>query len=125
MTKCHHEKIDGTGYPQGLIGDQIPLGSRIVTLADSFDAMMTDRPYRVRLTLDVALSEMRRQTGKQFSGGVVAAFCRLLMKEIDGTVRERVLIPMIGVGFNRSAIRQTLDSILTELGVAANQNGQS
>jgi HD-GYP domain-containing protein (c-di-GMP phosphodiesterase class II) len=92
----------------------------IVTLADSFDAMMTDRPYRVRLTLDVALSEMRRQTGKQFSGGVVAAFCRLLMKEIDGTARERVLIPMIGLGFDRPAIRQTLDTMIGELGVRPN-----
>ena len=115
MTKCHHEKVDGTGYPQGLSGDQIPLGSMIVTLADSFDAMMTDRPYRVRLTLDVALSEMRCQTGKQFSGGVVAAFCRLLIKEIDGTTRERVLIPMIGLRFDRPAIRQTLDSMITEI----------
>jgi len=52
MTKCHHEKVDGTGYPQGLRGDQIPLGSKIVTLADSFDAMMTDRPYRSRLSLE-------------------------------------------------------------------------
>ena len=120
MTKCHHEKIDGTGYPQGLIGDQIPLGSMIVTLADSFDAMMTDRPYRVRLTLDVALSEMRHQTGKQFSGGVVAAFCRLLMKELDGTARERVLIPMIGLGFDRPAIRQTLDSMIAELNIGPN-----
>ena len=116
MTKCHHEKVDGTGYPEGLSGDQIPLGSMIVTLADSFDAMMTDRPYRVRLTLDVALSEMRCQTGKQFSAGVVAAFCRLLMKEIDGTARERVLIPMIGLRFDRPAIRQTLDSMITEIG---------
>jgi putative nucleotidyltransferase with HDIG domain len=116
MTKCHHEKIDGTGYPQGLSGDQIPLGSMIVTLADSFDAMMTDRPYRVRLTLDVALSEMRCQTGKQFSRNVVAAFCRLLIKEIDGTARERVLIPMIGLRFDRPAIRQTLDSMITEIG---------
>ena len=115
MTKCHHEKVDGTGYPQGLSGDQIPLGSMIVTLADSFDAMMTDRPYRVRLTLDVALSELRRQSGNQFSGGVVAAFCRLLMKELEGTARERVLIPMIGLGFDRPAIRRTLDVMIAEL----------
>ena len=57
MTKCHHEKVDGTGYPQGLRGDEIPLGSRIVTLADSFDAMMTDRPYRKALSLQPGLAE--------------------------------------------------------------------
>jgi putative nucleotidyltransferase with HDIG domain len=115
MTKCHHEKVDGTGYPQGLTGDEIPLGSRIVTLADSFDAMMTDRPYRSRLSLDQTLSDMRKHTGKQFDREVVAAFCRLLLKEINGRVRERVFIPMIGLKFDRVAITATLDSMLAEL----------
>lgn len=83
ISKCHHERYDGSGYPQGLSGDDIPLGARIVTLADSFDAMMTDRPYRSRLPLDRALEEIRRNTGKQFSPDVVTAFCRLVLKEIN------------------------------------------
>ncbi|MFY9556675.1 MAG: HD domain-containing phosphohydrolase [Blastocatellia bacterium] len=115
MTKCHHEKVDGTGYPGGLRGDEIPLGSKIVTLADSFDAMMTDRPYRSRLTLEKTLSDLREQTGKQFDQEVVAAFCRLLLKEINGTIRDRVFIPMIGLRFDRAAITATLDSMLGEL----------
>jgi putative nucleotidyltransferase with HDIG domain len=115
MTKCHHEKVDGTGYPQGLRGDEIPLGSRIVTLADSFDAMMTDRPYRSRLSLDQTLLDLRKQTGKQFDVEVVAAFCRLLLKEISGATRERVFIPMIGLKFDRVAITATLNSMLTDL----------
>jgi putative nucleotidyltransferase with HDIG domain len=115
MTKCHHEKVDGTGYPQGLRGDEIPLGSKIVTLADSFDAMMTDRPYRSRLSLEQTLSDLRKQTGKQFDGEVVAAFCRLLLKEINGTTRQHVFIPMIGLKFDRVAITATLDSMLAEL----------
>lgn len=115
MTKCHHEKVDGTGYPQGLRGDEIPLGSRIVTLADSFDAMMTDRPYRARLTLERTLSDLRNQTGKQFDAEVIAAFCRLLLKEIKGTTRDRVFIPMIGLKFDKVAITATLDSMLAEL----------
>jgi putative nucleotidyltransferase with HDIG domain len=115
MTKCHHEKVDGTGYPQGLRGDEIPLGSKIVTLADSFDAMMTDRPYRARLSLEQTLSDLRKQTGKQFDGDVIAAFCRLLLKEIKGTTRDRVFIPMIGLKFDRVAITSTLDSMLAEL----------
>ncbi len=115
MTKCHHEKVDGTGYPQGLRGDEIPLGSKIVTLADSFDAMMTDRPYRSRLTLEQTLSDLRKHTDKQFDGEVVAAFCRLLLKEINGTTRQRVFIPMIGLKFDRVAITATLDSMLAEL----------
>ena len=115
MTKCHHEKVDGTGYPQGLRGDEIPLGSRIVTLADSFDAMMTDRPYRSRLSLAQTLSDVRKHTDKQFDGYVVAAFCRLLLKEINGATRQRVFIPMIGLKFDRIAITATLDSMLAEL----------
>jgi putative nucleotidyltransferase with HDIG domain len=115
MTKCHHEKVDGTGYPQGLRGDEIPLGSKIVTLADSFDAMMTDRPYRSRLTLEQTLADVRKHTGKQFDVTVVAAFCRLLLKEINGATRQRIFIPMIGLKFDRVTITATLDSMLAEL----------
>jgi putative nucleotidyltransferase with HDIG domain len=115
MTKCHHEKVDGTGYPQGLRGDEIPIGSKIVTLADSFDAMMTDRPYRSRLSLEQTLADLRKHTNKQFDQNVVAAFCRLLLKEINGGVRQRVFIPMIGLKFDRLAITATLDSMLAEL----------
>ena len=118
MTKCHHEKVDGTGYPQGLFGDQIPLGSKIVTLADSFDAMMTDRPYRSRLTLEQTLSDLRKHAGKQFDINVVAAFCRVLLKEINGKVRRRVFIPSIGLKFDREAISATLDSMISELSEA-------
>ena len=118
MTKCHHEKVDGTGYPQGLIGDQIPLGSKIVTLADSFDAMMTDRPYRSRLTIEQTLSDLRKHAGKQFDINVVAAFCRVLLKEINGKVRRRVFIPSIGLKFDRNAISAMLDSMIAELNEA-------
>jgi putative nucleotidyltransferase with HDIG domain len=114
MTKCHHEKIDGTGYPQGLRGDEIPLGSKIVTLADSFDAMMTDRPYRSRLPLERALTDLRNNAGKQFAREVVAAFCSLLLKELNGAAGERVLIPMIGLGFDRVAIKSQLNSMIEE-----------
>src|SRR5262249_20382449 len=99
MTKCHHEKVDGTGYPEGLRGDEIPLGSKIVTLADSFDAMMTDRPYRSRLPLGKALEDLRVNAGKHFDPNVVVAFCKLLLKEISGESRERVLLKMIGLRF--------------------------
>jgi putative nucleotidyltransferase with HDIG domain len=115
MTKCHHEKVDGTGYPQGLKGDEIPLGSKIVTLADSFDAMMTDRPYRSRLPLECALADLQRNAGKHFAPEVVAAFCRLLLKEISGAARERVILPMIGIKFEREAITNQLHTIVAEI----------
>ena len=114
MAKCHHEKVDGTGYPQGLSGEAIPLGARIVTLADSFDAMMTDRPYRARLPLDRALADVARHTGTQFCPSVVVAFCHLLLKEITGVTRSRVFLPVIGIKFDRPAIVATLSEMILE-----------
>jgi putative nucleotidyltransferase with HDIG domain len=114
MAKCHHEKVDGTGYPQGLSGEAIPLGARIVTLADSFDAMMTDRPYRTRLPLDRALADLSHHTGTQFCASVVAAFCRLLLKEIKGATRDRVFLPVIGIKFDRPAIVATLSEMILD-----------
>lgn len=115
MTKCHHEKMDGTGYPQGLRGEQIPLGARIVCVADSFDAMITDRPYRSRLPLQRALAELRRHTGKQFDPNVVLAFCRLMLKEVTRKTRSRVLTLAVERGYDRKAVAELLESIVVEL----------
>lgn len=62
----HHERWDGGGYPDGLAQDQIPLGSRIIMISDTADAMMTDRPYRKRLPLDAVVAELQRHRGTQF-----------------------------------------------------------
>lgn len=62
----HHENFDGSGYPDGLKGDQIPIGSRIIMLADTLDAMTTDRPYRAALSFQRVVDEMRRFAGRQF-----------------------------------------------------------
>jgi len=70
----HHERWDGKGYPDGLAGEAIPLGARIIAVADSYDAMTSDRPYRKALTHEIALAELRRSAGKQFDPVVVAAF---------------------------------------------------
>jgi putative nucleotidyltransferase with HDIG domain len=115
MTKCHHERVDGTGYPQGLTGSEIPLGSRIVTLADSFDAMMTDRPYRTRLPLEKALSDLHDQAGKQFCRDVLSAFCRVLLRELEGSARERVFVPMIGLKFDRASAMAKLNLMIAEM----------
>ncbi len=72
--RAHHERYDGTGYPDGLRGRQIPLIARIITVADTFDAMTTERPYRRRLSKEAALAELRRLAGIQFDPDVVAAF---------------------------------------------------
>jgi diguanylate cyclase (GGDEF)-like protein len=69
----HHEHWDGTGYPDGLHGDDIPLGSRIVLVAEAFDALTSDCAYREKLTVEAALAELEESTGKQFDPQVVAA----------------------------------------------------
>jgi cyclic di-GMP phosphodiesterase len=71
---AHHEFHDGTGYPQGLIGDEIPLGARIFAVADTLDAMTSDRPYRAALPYRVAREEISRCSGSQFDPDVVRAF---------------------------------------------------
>ena len=91
MARYHHERIDGNGYPDGLKGDQIPPGAKIVTVADSFDAMTTDRPYRKRLPLADVFVDFRANAGTQFDPAVVCAFCRAFLKEIDGTKERRLL----------------------------------
>jgi putative nucleotidyltransferase with HDIG domain len=76
--KHHHERIDGRGYPGGLCGDAIPLGARIIAVADTFDAMTTDRPYRRALDFERAAEELRRVAGVQLDRAAVAAFLELL-----------------------------------------------
>ncbi|WP_188258812.1 DUF3369 domain-containing protein [Azospirillum tabaci] len=74
IARSHHENWDGTGYPDRLRGDAIPLSARIVAVADSFDAMTRDRPYRKALDHDVAVAEIRRLSGSRFDPVVVDAF---------------------------------------------------
>lgn len=72
----HQERCDGQGYPQGLKGDEIPLASRVIAVADAFDAMTTDRPYRPRLSDEAAASEIEQCAGSQFDPKVAEAFLR-------------------------------------------------
>jgi diguanylate cyclase (GGDEF)-like protein len=74
----HHEHWDGSGYPDGLVGEQIPLGSRIILVADAYEAMTTDRSYRAAMTAGEALEELRNKAGTQFDPWVVEALERVL-----------------------------------------------
>lgn len=77
IVRASHERYDGSGYPDGLTGEQIPLGARIVSVCDAFHAMTSDRPYQPRLDREGALAELRRCAGTQFDPEVVDAFCTL------------------------------------------------
>lgn len=77
VARWHHERWDGGGYPDGLYGDAIPERVTIVTVADAFDAMTCDRPYRARRPVSVAVKEIAAHSGTQFSPRVVEALLRL------------------------------------------------
>ncbi|MCU1269308.1 MAG: response regulator receiver modulated metal dependent phosphohydrolase [Acidobacteriaceae bacterium] len=90
---AHQEKFDGTGYPRGLKGEEIPLGARIFSIADTLDAMTSDRPYRARLPHSVARDEIVQWSGRQFDPDVVKVFLSMpeniwsdLRKDIDGQI---------------------------------------
>ncbi len=80
LVRASHERWDGSGYPDGLCGEQIPLGARIVSLCDAYDAMTTDRPYRRALGSDAARAELRRCAGTQFDPAVVIALEAVLAR---------------------------------------------
>ena len=96
MAKHHHERLDGRGYPDGLIDHQIPVGTKIVSLADAFDAMTTDRPYRRRRSFEDVVVDLRENSGTQFDGKVVAAFARAILKEVKGETKDRRITKMLG-----------------------------
>jgi putative nucleotidyltransferase with HDIG domain len=77
----HHEKLDGSGYPDGLRGEQIPLESRVMLVADTFDAMTTDRPYRSARPRGVAAAELARVAGRELDADCVVALLRALSSE--------------------------------------------
>jgi len=76
----HHERYDGSGYPEGLSGEMIPLGARILAVSDAYQAMTSDRPYRKALPMQVAIDELERFKGKQFDPTIVETFLRILKR---------------------------------------------
>ncbi len=81
LVRSSHERWDGGGYPDGLRGDEIPLGARVVAVCDAFEAMTTERPYRGPVTHSDAIAELRRCAGTQFDPIVVEAFCKVIARE--------------------------------------------
>lgn len=74
IVRSHHEMFDGSGYPEGLAREEIPLPARVFAVVDAFDAMTTDRPYRAAMSVEQAAAELARMAGTQFDPDVVAAF---------------------------------------------------
>lgn len=94
--KYHHERLDGHGYPDGLYDREIPYIAKIVNLADSFDAMTTDRPYKRRRPAGEVIEDLQRNSGKQFAPELVTAFCRGMLKELTGETKEKRFRRLLG-----------------------------
>jgi len=88
IVRHHHERYDGKGYPDGLVEQRIPLGARIVAVAESFDDMVSDLPYKTARSLDDAIAEIRRFSGSQFDPEVVEAFLESLRNCSDPRLRS-------------------------------------
>ena len=87
LVRWSHERVDGSGYPDGLSGDEIPLGARIIAVCDAFDAMTSTRPYRpTPMSVEGAIAELRRFAGSHFDPVVVKTFVRVLADAPDGTL---------------------------------------
>ena len=89
MIRHHHERVDGRGYPDGLKGDEISTAAKIVNVADAFDAMTTDRPYRAGLTMEQAIAQMTEKAGSQFAAEIVEVFVRGLESGAIRLVQNR------------------------------------
>ena len=79
IIRHHHERMDGCGYPDGLVGKSIPLGSRIISICDAFDAMTSQRPYRACISYEQAFAEVSRCAGSQFDIDIVEVFQMVVM----------------------------------------------
>ncbi|HMO81942.1 MAG TPA: HD domain-containing protein [Pyrinomonadaceae bacterium] len=114
--KYHHERIDGRGYPDGLYDREIPYIAKVVSVADSFDAMTTDRPYKRRRPPLEVVEDLQRNAGKQFAPEIVSAFMRGMLKELTGEKKEKRLRRLLGREFMEAeglvpALRNALNGI--------------
>jgi diguanylate cyclase (GGDEF)-like protein len=93
LVRSSHERFDGAGYPDGLVGEDIPFGSRIITLCDAYDAMIAPRPYRHQMNVPDALNELQACAGSQFDPDVVDAFVTLALEDETGLSSTAIGLP--------------------------------
>ncbi len=114
FARHHHEWVNGRGYPDAKRGEQIPLGARIIAVADAFDAMMSDRPYRKRLSLVEALAEIRDHAGLHFDADVSRVFFLLVRDTLSGRSGGIADLLPEGNGFRPCDAIGFLDSVLSK-----------
>jgi HD-GYP domain-containing protein (c-di-GMP phosphodiesterase class II) len=90
IVRHHHENWDGTGYPAGLAGDEIPVGARVVAIVDCYDALTSDRPYRRALPHETAVGMIEERRGTMYDPEIAGAFLRVVQRLRTGVARERM-----------------------------------
>lgn len=115
MIRHHHENWDGSGYPHGLQGEQIPLGSRIILLADAFDAMTTSRVYRRALDLDKVKSEFARFAGSQFDPSLVPVFLERVVGEGTSIIKQPIDEPLEGQRARKLGLTEQVDPDIPQI----------
>ena len=115
MVWHHHERLDGRGYPEALAQESLSDGVRILSLADSFDAMTSQRPYREKMDVQSEIGELRKNLESQFDHKVMLVFCKVLDKEIKGELPEPDILPHLDRDSDLSVISTLLEGIIVEL----------
>jgi putative nucleotidyltransferase with HDIG domain len=123
LVRGHHEKWDGSGYPDGLAGDQIPLGSRIISVVDCFDALVSERPYRRAMAPEKAIEILVRDSGKAFDPDVVAVFKKRYI-ELE-TLARSTLIPSMLISGDARVLRGSSPDAGLEVSHAPNQPAEA
>jgi HD-GYP domain-containing protein (c-di-GMP phosphodiesterase class II) len=114
--KYHHERLDGRGYPDGLYDREIPYIAKMVNLADSFDAMTTDRPYKRRRPVNEVFEDIQRNSGTQFAPEIATAFLRGMFNELTGVTKEKRFRKLLGREYMETeGITTMLRNALNEL----------
>jgi len=114
MTRNHHEKVNGTGYPDRLSYEEIPIGARVMALVDAFDAMTTDRPYRPHLSFSAALKEIKDNMGTQFDSDIVSVFMSVILDEINGDAKRMAIIPLLAERLDPHEVRSLISGMTSE-----------
>jgi putative nucleotidyltransferase with HDIG domain len=115
MVWHHHERLDGRGYPEALAEESLSDGVKILSLADSFDAMTSQRPYRKKMDVQSAIGELRKCLASQFDNKIMLVFCKVLEKEIKGELPEPNILPNLDRNSDLSVISSMLEAIILEL----------
>jgi putative nucleotidyltransferase with HDIG domain len=115
MVWHHHERLDGRGYPEALAQESLSDGVRILSLADSFDAMTSQRPYRKKMDVQSAIVELRKCLDSQFDNKIMLVFCKVLEKEIKGELSDPDILPHLDRNSDLSVISSLLDGLIVEL----------